>query len=59
MRTPSMIAALVLLLAGQAGAARAETETTWMKVMVDGRKIGHLVTTRAVEGDRVTTTERT
>ena len=59
MRTPSTIAALVFLLAGSAGAARAETETTWMKVMIDGRKIGHLVTTRAVEGDRVTTTERT
>jgi hypothetical protein len=59
MRTISKIAALALLLAGHAGAARAETETTWMKVMVDGRKIGHLVVTRSVEGDRVTTTERT
>ncbi|HVF34514.1 MAG TPA: transglutaminase-like domain-containing protein [Candidatus Saccharimonadia bacterium] len=47
---------LVLLLA--ANAAAAEAETTGMKVLIDGRKIGHLVQTREVDGDRVTTTER-
>jgi hypothetical protein len=47
-----------LLLACWTAGAAAETETTWMKVLIDGRKIGYVVQTREVEGDRVTTTER-
>lgn len=47
---------VVLFLASAATAA--EPGATWMKVLIDGRKIGHLVQTREVSGDRVTTTER-
>ena len=53
MRLPLLLLALLACTP-----ARAETETTWMKVLIDGRKIGHLVSTREVAGDRVTTTER-
>ena len=49
------LAALVVTTA--AASAQAETETTWMKVMIDGRKVGQVVGTRVVEGDRVTSTE--
>jgi hypothetical protein len=41
-----------------AGVARAEDDTRWMKVLLDGRKVGHLATERRVDGDRVTTVER-
>lgn len=41
-----------------AAPASAATETTWMKVLIDGRKIGHVVQTRTVDGGQVTTTER-
>jgi hypothetical protein len=48
----------VLLLAASAAPATAAPESDWMKVLLEGRKIGHLQSTRDVAGDRVTTTER-
>jgi len=53
MRLP--FAAFSLLLAATASGAPADD--TWMSVMLDGRKIGHMHTTRVVEGDHVTTTQ--
>jgi len=41
-----------------AAPAAAETEMTWLKVAIDGRKVGHVVQTREVDGDRVVTIER-
>jgi hypothetical protein len=41
-----------------AGAVRAESDSRWMKVLLDGRKVGHLATGREVVDGRVTTTER-
>ncbi|HET9483960.1 MAG TPA: hypothetical protein VFO79_08385, partial [Xanthomonadales bacterium] len=35
----------------------APDDDTWMKVVLDGRKIGRLHSTRVVDGDRVVTTE--
>ena len=34
---------LLLLLSLTSAPAAAETEVSWMKVLLDGRKIGHLV----------------
>ncbi|MFN7552026.1 MAG: transglutaminase-like domain-containing protein [Pseudomonadota bacterium] len=51
----SALAALVLL---WHPASHAGSETRWMKVLLDGRKVGHLESTRQVAGDRVTSTER-
>lgn len=36
----------------------AETETGYLAVFMEGKKVGHCVHTRAVEGQQVTTTER-
>ncbi len=47
----------VLLACCLATTARADTENQWMKVLLEGRKVGSLQSTRTVEGDRVTTTE--
>ena len=53
------LAALVLLAALPAHAeAPAEPATRWMKVLLDGRKVGQAQSSRTVEGDRVTSTER-
>ena len=49
---------LVLLLVAAAAPAAAEPETTWMKVMLEGRKIGQIEHVRTVESGRVTTIER-
>jgi hypothetical protein len=48
---------LALLFLALALPAAAESEIQWMKVLLDGRKVGHVRTGRAVEGDTVTTTE--
>lgn len=62
MRIPSplfRLPVLLLLLPGVSTAsAAAQTEVTWMKVLLDGRKIGHLVSTRVATPEEVTTTER-
>ncbi len=50
------LSTLVLLL--HAGAAMAAAETRWMKIVLDGRKVGQLESIREVDGDRVTSTER-
>lgn len=55
LRAGALAAALATL---AAHAHAAERETTWMQVLLDGRKIGHLEHTRAVADGRVTTTER-
>jgi Transglutaminase-like superfamily len=39
------------------GAAAAPKDDIWMSVLLDGRKIGNMHTTRTVQGDRVTTTQ--
>lgn len=49
---------LILLALLASGAARAESDTRWMKVLLDGRKVGHLVTQRQAADGRVTTVER-
>lgn len=48
----------VLALALALPAAAAESELQWMKVLLDGRKIGHVRTERVREDTLVTTTER-
>jgi hypothetical protein len=50
--------ALALILLALALPCRAEVERTWMTVLIDGRKAGHLESERRVEGGRITTTER-
>lgn len=47
---------LALLVAALPASAASATDT-WMTVLLEGRKIGHLHETRTVEGDRVTTTQ--
>jgi hypothetical protein len=39
-------------------AGHAEAETRWMKVLLDGRKVGHVQSIREVAAGRVTSTER-
>lgn len=63
MTFPLRVAALLLLVLavpfGDARAADGAEEVTWMKVSLDGRKIGHLMTRRAIGADGlVTTTEQ-
>jgi hypothetical protein len=38
-------------------AAHAAADETWMSVLLDGRKIGSMHTTRSIEGERVRTTQ--
>lgn len=53
------LAALVLLAAIPVHAGDGvEPATRWMKVLLDGRKVGQAESSRSVEGDRVTSTER-
>ena len=51
----SFFAVLLLSLASPAQAAR--PDDIWMSVLLDGRKIGQMHTTRRVDGDRVRTTQ--
>ena len=56
-RIPMRLSIAALLLWTSAAAFAAPADDTWMSVMLDGRKIGHMHTTRTVKGDRVTTTQ--
>ncbi len=49
--------ALLVLLFPSFAALAAPADDTWMSVLLDGRKIGAMHTTRTVEGDRVITTQ--
>jgi hypothetical protein len=51
----NFVALIALSLAGSALAA--PVEDTWLSVLLDGRKIGAMHTTRRVAGDRVITTQ--
>lgn len=53
-----LLAATPLAYLQAAPAAGAAAETEWLKVTLDGRKIGQLESRTVREGDRVTTTER-
>jgi hypothetical protein len=55
MRRSLITVALLLLPASVASAAPADD--TWMSVLLDGRKIGAMHTTRKTQGDRVLTTQ--
>ncbi len=48
---------ICLVLSLPACAAAAAADDTWMSVLLDGRKIGAMHTTRKVEGDRVITSQ--
>jgi len=49
--------AFALLLLPAAGALAAPPDDTWMRVLLDGRKIGSMHTTRSVRGERVITAQ--
>ncbi len=51
------ILVIVFLLLPAYTALAAPADDTWMRVLLDGRKIGSMHTTRKVEGDRVVTTQ--
>ena len=51
-----LISTLILLLLSLT-ALGAPADATWMSVLLDGRKIGNMHTTRSVQGERVITTQ--
>jgi hypothetical protein len=51
------ILATVVMLLSTSSALAVPADDTWMSVLLDGRKIGSMHTTRKVEGDRVVTTQ--
>jgi hypothetical protein len=53
-----LLLALSLLALSGTGTAHAESETRWMKVLLDGRKVGQVESLRQIDGDRVVSTER-
>ncbi len=55
---PFLLPALSTLVLLHAGATMAAAETQWMKVILDGRKVGQLESIREVDGERVISTER-
>src|SRR4051812_8846766 len=51
-----LLGACLMFVSG-ACAATSSTEESWMRVMLDGRKIGSMHTTRSVRGERVLTSQ--